>query len=261
MVRNLRGFRLVQVDYPIRDDERDDDCDREDVIDREQTLVVGLDQRFVVAVHRVLVEQRDENQGREVGEDGLKVVVSAAAGEGRRRDDPRRTPARRPTPRKHPVALRCLPQLRGVDGPRGVARRGHGRRRRGHAEHSRASVRLRVGLDSADISAGFQKGEVPRVSLHELEPHRVAVAVPVAVDGHGLVDGHRGEGSVAGTCRRRLPRRVSSRHDLLLGLVSVIREQRVVERSFNLRPRHAGCGALAGEERVRLGAEDGHRDE
>ena len=57
---------------------RDNDGDREDVIDGEQALVVGLNQRLVIPVDRVLVRQRHKNQRREVREHRLEVVIAPA---------------------------------------------------------------------------------------------------------------------------------------------------------------------------------------
>ena len=72
------ALALVQVNDPVRDDERDDDGDGEDVINREQALVVGLNQRLVIPVDRVLVRQRHKHQRREVREHRLKVVIAPA---------------------------------------------------------------------------------------------------------------------------------------------------------------------------------------
>mmetsp|Transcript_8356 Transcript_8356/g.33703 ORF Transcript_8356/g.33703 Transcript_8356/m.33703 type:complete len:363 (-) Transcript_8356:1904-2992(-) len=265
MVRNLRGFGLVQVYDPVRDDERDDDGDGEDVIDGEQALVVGLNQRLVIPVDRVLVRQRHKNQRREVREHRLEVVIAPAPREGSHARDPGKFPALGSRPGQNPVALGRLPQLHGLDGPRGIVRRGRARSGRRDPEHGRSPVRgaARGGVVGTLLGtrAGFgQKGEILRIRLHELEPHRVAVAVLIAQHRHGLVDGHRGEGSVAGPSRGRFPRRVPRRHHLLLGLVPMIRRQRVVQTRLHLDPRDSRRGLLR-ERRPGLRAKDGHGDE
>mmetsp|Transcript_13413 Transcript_13413/g.58596 ORF Transcript_13413/g.58596 Transcript_13413/m.58596 type:complete len:359 (-) Transcript_13413:5265-6341(-) len=262
MVRNLRGFGLVQVNDPVCDDERDDDGDCENVINREQALVVGLNQRLVIPVDRELVRQRHKHQRREVREHRLEVVIAPAPREGSHRGDPRKFPALGPRPRQNPVALGRLPQLRGLDGPRGIVRRGRTRRGCVDPEHGRSPVRFDlVGGTLLGTRAGSgEKGEILGIRLHELEPHRVAVAVLIAQHRHRLVDGHRGESSVAGSSRGRFPRRVPRRHHLLLGLVPMVRRQRVVQTRLHLDPRDSRR-RLVRERRPGLRAEDGHGDE